>query len=497
MPTVPLRADNAYIGVGIQTAQGTAVAPTIFPRIMDGSELTWDAKFEDVWEMDGSRRLSTIIRNLNSVKVKLVWTPRPIELGFFAKAAMGNGGDTITLASTPSTTLTNSPTGGTSTTCTVASATGLSGSGNVQLLVSQGTANVELVTFALPIATLTLTVAATYNGGKFKNNHTSGDTIAAPSSVNTSVTTASIVGATTLLVGNNNGLASFPITLCVSQGLAAEEFVTFSGISGAGPYTRTVAATYNGGAMLNAHAIGDTVMSGAVHVLTDQIDGNYYSVEIGIGALNSQGGIVLRARDCKVETAKRSSKAGSLLIYELELTGLSITVQGSPSTVVLEAHLPFLYTQGVWTLDGSVAGDALTLEMFDITQKNNLDLVQTEQVVGAAIIFGRVQVDETIQIVYQAGTQYLQKVYTGTAAGTTDAQTLFIGSLSVTFSSADGLATVKYVMNAVVYTKAQTPVPKADGKHYAMQIQGSSISNQAVQTYVLQETVTNTQGAPY
>lgn len=499
MSVVPLRSDNAYMGWGLQAAQGTAVAPNVFPRIMDGSQLELDLKAEDVWEMDGSRRLSTIIKNHQMVKGKLHFTPRQVELGFFERAAQGVGADTETVAGTVNTTTTATITGGTSTSVTVASATGLGApaAGTIQLEVDAGTANAELVTFTLPISTLTLTVAASYNGGKFKNSHGSGVTVTSPPAVNTTVQANSIVGAGSLSVNNNNGLSGFPLTICVGQGTAAEEMVTFSAVSGAGPYSLTVAATYNGGAMLNAHSIADPVVSPTAHVMTDQYDGSYYSVEIGLGALSGQGGIVLRVRDCKVETIKRSGKAGGLLLYEIDFQGLVTVVQGSPATPTFENHLPFLWVNGVWTLDGSTTGDALELEQWDLTQKNNLDLVQSEKLTGDAIIFGQVHADVSIDIVYQAGTLYIQKTYMGGTSGTTDAQAVGTGALDVTFSNADNFSSVRYKILTLVYTKAGVPQPKADGKHFKMPLQASSISNQGQNAYILQTTVGNTQIAPY
>src|SRR5262249_19480217 len=119
MPTVPIRADNAYVGIAQQASQGTAVPPVTFPRWMEGSSIEWDGKFEDVWEGDGSRRLSLIIRNLNQVKIKLVCTPRPNELALLEKAAQGSGADALT-TTTPTTTTTATITANVSTSVTLA-----------------------------------------------------------------------------------------------------------------------------------------------------------------------------------------------------------------------------------------------------------------------------------------------------------------------------------------------------------------------------------------
>ena len=40
--TVPIRGDNAYIGLGKQSQQGAPVAPSWFPRILDCSIFEFD-----------------------------------------------------------------------------------------------------------------------------------------------------------------------------------------------------------------------------------------------------------------------------------------------------------------------------------------------------------------------------------------------------------------------------------------------------------------------
>src|SRR6185369_5209368 len=97
MPIVPIRADNAYVGIGKQSAQGTPVAPSTFVRWLDGTKFEFDLKVEEVWEGDGTRRLSQVIKNNQSVKSAIVFNPRPIELGLFETACMGAGSDAITV----------------------------------------------------------------------------------------------------------------------------------------------------------------------------------------------------------------------------------------------------------------------------------------------------------------------------------------------------------------------------------------------------------------
>jgi len=405
-----LRGDNAYFGLGKQSLGGTAVAPTVFPRWLDGSSIEIDAKMEDIWEGDSSRRLSQIIKNRQMVKIKLVCNPRPVEVGFLVCAALGAGADTPTAPATNT--------------------------------------------------TLAASVAA---------------------------------GATTFTVASNAGLTSAgTAVLDIEPGLSTEEVVTVTTpVTGAGPYTATIAS---GGVTKFAHANAGTVISPVVHTETDQADGNFYSVEVSIGGTS---GIIIRARDCKVETFKCSAETGRLLTVELEMIGLAVLVQGSASTVTLEARQAFLFTQGVWTLDGATTGDAPNVSKFDLTVKNNLDKdIQTEALILAGLIFGNINVDVTLEVVFTSAS-HIALTYLGSTTGTTDSQTLGVGSLSLLFTQADTFHTLKASITTLVYTKAGVPQPKRDGKAFRMPLQGSSTSNMGANTNVVQYVTQNVQVAAY
>lgn len=415
MPIVPIRADNAYVGIAKQTVQGTGVAPSSFVRWLDGTKFAFDMKVEQIWEGDGTRRLSQLIKNRQSVKSSIVFNPRPIELGLFEQAVMGSGSDSVTAATVSTTVSANTSIG--ASTITVAGNTGLTGSGTINLIVSPGTSNEEVALFTIPA-------------------------------------------------------------------------------TGAGPYTLTVA---NSGTLKNAHSSSDAVQSVTTHTLTDQSDGNYYTIEFGLGSLNGAAGPTIRIIDCKIESIKRSSKAGTLLEYTVDFDGISSVSQGSPATVTLEAHSPFLFTQsnGGWTLNGATTGDALAVEMFDITQKNNLDLdIQTEQLTLAAIIFGNLDIQVTLDVVMQ-NSQLIALTYWGSTSGTTDVQAIGSGGLIVKFTQADGFHTVQYTVTTMHYDKLTEPEPKKDGKHYKLGISAQSVSNQGANTYLLQTVVTNAKTASY
>ena len=327
---------------------------------------------------------------------------------------------------------------------------------------------------------------------------TGSDAYTAPTT-NTTLSSASSVGATTISVAANTGLTgSTQLPLVLGTGLATEEIALFlPPVTGAGPYTLNVAAAYNGGLGLKtAHLSAAAVQGPSTHLLTDQTAGQYVTVEVGLGSLFSGPGTTLRVRSCMVDTIKRSAKAGSTIQYEVDLIGIATTV-GSPSTVTLEQHPVFLFTQGVWTLDGLLTGDALTVKLFDITQKNILDTsIQTEQLNLAALLFGNVTFDVNLTVVYTI-VNHLAITYFGGQAGTTDSQTLVPGSLTLVFTNADTFEVVTYTLPSFFYSKAVPPVPKKDGKHFELPLTAFTTSNQGVNLFEMSTTLNNTTYAAY
>jgi hypothetical protein len=502
MPIVPIRNSNAYLGFGKQTVQGTAVAPTLFPRWLDGSNIDIAMKVENIREGDGTRRLAQVIKNQQYAKIKLMCYPRPVEIGFLECAAMGSGADAPTaVTAPPATTTTTTITGGTSTSVTITSGTGYfgTGGGTYQIAIGAGAPGevVEVVTFTYPVTPgTTLTVAAGYNAGKFKFNHTIGASVSSFTTINTALTTATTAGGTTVITGNALGLTSGGTqTVMLSPGLAVEEIVTLTVPgTGTGPFTYTVAAA---GTTKNVHSIGDVVVGTTLHAMKDQTDGAFYTVEVGLGSLFGSAGTTLRFVDCKVETVKRSSKAGMLLQMEVDLIGIASVVQASPAVVTLENHAPFYYTSGVWTLDGSLTGDAPYVESFDIQQKNNMDVsIQSEKITLDAVIFGNVDVSLTYHVIFQNPARfYLAYFGSSTLPGTgaTDVQAIGAGALILVFSQVDGFHSLTYTCPTLHYTKVTPPVPKVDGKHMLMGVTAEATSNQGANLNVLSTIVANSQ----
>jgi hypothetical protein len=326
----------------------------------------------------------------------------------------------------------------------------------------------------------------------------SSDTYTGPT-VSTTLSANANAGATSLSVASNTGLTGTgTMALAIGAGTSIEEIVTVNlPVTGSGPYSLTIA---NSGILKINHTSGNTVKSSASHVLTDQNDGSYTTLEAGFGNLYGAAGTALRIRSCKISSIKRSAKAGEALKHEVEFVGIASTVQSTPATVTLEQHQVYLFTQTTWTLDGSTTGDAPNLESFEIEQKNNLDdTIQTEQLTLAALTYGDLEINAKYTIVWTSASRMYKAYFND---GTTDAQALGLGSLNVLFSQANGLHTLTYNILTLGYLNAQPPVPQEDGKHYKQDVEGTSLPVPLLgagpnNPYLLQVSTTNTAYAQY
>lgn len=179
MTFIPISANNSYFAFGKQTVQGTAVAPTYFPRFEDGSGIDINTKSEEIWEGDTSPFLSMVIKNGQMVKLKFLSYLRPVELGFFLQAMDGIGSDNWNSGTSPtaSTTLHGATLVGATSIATHAN-TGLTGSGTIALVLDPGLSTEEEAVFTIPATgsadPYTLTVA---NSGTLKYAHADAATV--------------------------------------------------------------------------------------------------------------------------------------------------------------------------------------------------------------------------------------------------------------------------------------------------------------------------------
>lgn len=91
---------RSYIGLTKETTKGTPVAPTSFPRWLDGTTLGPKNSMERVIEGDGGRDAAFSLKKLAENSPSIVTYPRPIEGGLLVAASMGNLSDSVS-GSTP------------------------------------------------------------------------------------------------------------------------------------------------------------------------------------------------------------------------------------------------------------------------------------------------------------------------------------------------------------------------------------------------------------
>ncbi len=101
MPITAKSAMRTYFGFGKQSAMGTAVAPTGFPRWLDGSRLTPEVRSETLREGTGSREATLLLKRSQIYRGELLCYPRSIEAGFIAAAILGAGSDSVSGGGAP------------------------------------------------------------------------------------------------------------------------------------------------------------------------------------------------------------------------------------------------------------------------------------------------------------------------------------------------------------------------------------------------------------
>lgn len=85
-----------YFGLKVQAAFDTPLAPDVFPRWLDGTGVLPELKVEEIFEGDGGRDASLVFKTAQFYKFKLVFYPRPVELGWILLGMFGSGSDAIT-----------------------------------------------------------------------------------------------------------------------------------------------------------------------------------------------------------------------------------------------------------------------------------------------------------------------------------------------------------------------------------------------------------------
>jgi len=330
----------------------------------------------------------------------------------------------------------------------------------------------------------------------------SSDTYTAPA-VSTTLAGATLANATSVTVHANTGLTgSGTIALVLEPGTATEEIAIFTipATGGSDPFTLAVDPSYNGGHLKLAHANSGAVKSKATHTIPDGNEGPYVTAEFGFGNLFSAGGTAIRVRSCKVNKFTTEGEKGKILMDTIEMIGIVSTVQGSPATVTLEQHGPFIFYQGAYTVDGNSTAQAL--RKFSLERNNNVDDdTQGEGLNPTCLIFTDLDVKLKYSLILTSFSP-IYKTFFGSTTGTTDSTQVGLGSFNALFTQPDTLNTLAYNILTVGYTNTPWPDAQEDGKHWDLDVEGTSVvvppsGSGPNNAYKLQTTLTNTQYGAY
>lgn len=157
--------------------------------------------------------------------------------------------------------------------------------------------------------------------------------------------------------------------------------------------------------------------------------------------------------DCKIDSVVLEGEAGKPLKATVSVLGGATTAGGAAATATYETDVPFVFTGGVFTVDGVAS---TVVSKFKVEIKNNLDGdCFTTAITRNDIIEGHRQVDAEFTLKFESGDQY-RKVYYGAAAGTAPATSAFSGSLIIdcTYGVAAALRELKLTIPSLQYTAA-------------------------------------------
>lgn len=244
--------------------------------------------------------------------------------------------------------------------------------------------------------------------------------------------------------------------------------------TGVGPFTYSL---ISGGKFKNAHLLGDTISTQAIHTLTPQA-GPYdaFTSEIGYGSAVWTPAQAIRLTDSVCTEVVVTSQTGMPLKVEHTWFGAASALEAALSTVTLEgsdvigaAGGPLVHSQAgsSWTIDGASTHNAATVKQTKITMKNstNWQEFQTEGITPAYFTPDSFEVEADITSIFQSYDQYFEMYYGSKAAttGATDSYLTGQGSFAVTWAG-DAINSLGVSIPNAAYTADIKLPPKRDNK---------------------------------
>lgn len=395
---------RAYFGFAKQSAEGSPTSPTSFPRWLDGAELVPNSKFEDIREGNLNRNVSLVIKNFQNWRGKLPVLPRPIEAGALLAMMFGTGSDTIKTAPAS------------------VSATPAAGG-----------------SLAQP-ATYYYKVTALYDGVE--------------SRVSTQVS-----GATD---GTNQ-----KITIAWTADPKATGFRVYRG-TGSNGQDRYMAVAAGATSLLDDGTVTTVLAappshSATTHVLDLTNAPDWFAWEEGILDIAGSAQLVARVQDCIADTLVIEGDAGKAIRFTLDFQGKKVASFGtSAASPSYESGSPFLYTNGVFRVDGAASP---WVRSWKITIRNMVDAedLQTNDITPATLVWTQQSIEVEYTVVWQNNSQ-LAKFFLN--SGTADSVVVGTGSLGLTcYQGGDNTSAnaLDFYIPNLAY-KGQPVSPKLDGK---------------------------------
>lgn len=157
------------------------------------------------------------------------------------------------------------------------------------------------------------------------------------------------------------------------------------------------------------------------------------TIERSLGAL-----LVSRFTDVRIQSIEVSGKAGEPIALAVNYLGITEARQVTAQTDTYETAIPFIYWEGVYTVDGvdvSTKITDFTLNIVNVFDEKD----QTNEFVRSDIPLVRRDVEAKWGVKFDSIADYA-KVYLGAVAGTTPVGTIFpsTGALSIDLTSGTG-----------------------------------------------------------
>ncbi|MHB1334521.1 MAG: phage tail tube protein [Candidatus Humimicrobiaceae bacterium] len=209
-------------------------------------------------------------------------------------------------------------------------------------------------------------------------------------------------------------------------------------------------------AFLIAMALGADTISGAAvpytHVLKKAATIPWVTIERKLVSPE-------RIKDCKINQIVISGNSGQPVLIDVSFLGTDATIE-SAATATYETEVPFMFYNGVYTLDG---GAITNIPSFTITINNNLEDIFTTDYKRNDMLEGKFTIDAAFRLKMESDTQFLAAYYGGSTAlvNTIDDGSLIIDLSYGTSTALRGLKIELPALKHITVKKNLDPEPKA------------------------------------